>query len=185
MGNRGRARDYFRKRVRDERERRGWSQSHMAKLLSDKGIGAHTTTIAKIEAGDRAVPVDEAAAIADLFEVSLDKLLGRDLGPERDLKYALEALEQTARHASWQVSTIESTLRDKAAELATFDLKHPGRLGFQLRCLAACDALTEANNALRAAINPPGGEDAHLQRLHRKVLLEELQRKVANDEAQS
>jgi transcriptional regulator with XRE-family HTH domain len=158
----------------------------MAKLLSDKGFGAHTTTIAKIEAGDRAVPIDEAAAIADLFEVSLDKLMGRDLGPERDEKYALEALEQTARHASWQVSTIESTLRDKAAELATFDLKHPSRLGFQLKCEAACDALAKANDALRAAINLPGGEE--VQRLHRKRelqrLLEELQKEMA-DEAES
>jgi transcriptional regulator with XRE-family HTH domain len=181
MGNRERARDYFRKRVRDERVRRGWSQSEMAKLLSDKGIGAHTTTIAKIEAGDRAVPIDEAAAIADLFEVSLDKLLGRDLGPERDVMYAFKALLDTANQASWQLSTIETTLRDRAAELATFDLAGFIK-AFQSRCERACDALAEANEALHDATNPPGGGD--LQRLNRKLLLEELQKEMV-DETQS
>jgi hypothetical protein len=40
----------------------------------------HPTTVAKIEAGDRSVRINEAVGIADLFEVSLDSLLGRKLG---------------------------------------------------------------------------------------------------------
>ncbi|MGZ4563127.1 MAG: helix-turn-helix transcriptional regulator [Mycobacterium sp.] len=181
MGNRERARDYFRKRVRDERMRRGWSQSQMAKLLSDNGIGAHTTTIAKIEAGDRAVPIDEAAAIADLFEVSLDKLLGRDLGSERDEMYAFEALLDTARQASWQVSSIETSLRDRIAELDAFDLPEMMTV-FRSDCERACDALAEAIDVLRTA-GPSGGGD--LQRLIRKQLLKELQKEEARGEAQS
>jgi hypothetical protein len=152
----------------------------MAKLLSDKGIGAHTTTIAKIEAGDRAVPIDEAAAIADLFEVSLDKLLGRDLGPERDMMYTMRAALDTARQASWQMSSIETTLRDRLAELAAFDLPKMMKT-FQFDCERACDALAEANDMLRTAGPSDGGE---LQRLTRKLLLEELQKEMA-DEAQS
>ena len=41
----------------------------------------HATTIAKIEAGSRSVRINEAVGIADLFEVSLDTLLGRKSGP--------------------------------------------------------------------------------------------------------
>ena len=75
MGKQGRVGDQFRERLRSERVRRDWSQSDVAKMLSDKGIdGIYPTTIAKIEAGDRAVRIDELLAIADLFEVSLDGL---------------------------------------------------------------------------------------------------------------
>ena len=70
--------DRFGKRVKAERERRGWSQAEMAKILSDKGLRPmHPTTVAKIEAGDRSVRINEAVGMADLFEVSMDSLLGR------------------------------------------------------------------------------------------------------------
>jgi hypothetical protein len=38
----------------------------------------HATTIAKIEAASRSVRINEAVALADLFGVSLDWLLGRE-----------------------------------------------------------------------------------------------------------
>jgi transcriptional regulator with XRE-family HTH domain len=184
MGNRGRARDYFRKQVRAERERRDWSQSHMAKLLSDKGIGAHTTTIAKIEAGDRAVPIDEAAAIADLFEVSLDKLLGRDLGPERDVMYTIRAALDSVRQSSALLASVEATLRDQAADVDSLDDLPDIGGTIATECRRAADALAEANEALRRVRKLPLG-DGSIPRLTRKLLLDELQRKVADDEAQS
>lgn len=160
--------DYFRKRLRAERERRKWSQAHMAKLLSAKGIEVHPTTIAKMEAGDRSARIDEVAAIADLFEVSLDTLLGRSTAPQSDRIYALRALIDAARQASWQVSVIESTLRDRVAELAAL-----GPRGFMkstaTRCERACDALTEADTALDEVLNPPGSGAAQ-RSLHRLML---------------
>ena len=40
----------------------------MAKMLADRGVQPmHPTTIAKIEAGDRSVRINEAVEIADLF----------------------------------------------------------------------------------------------------------------------
>jgi len=63
----------FRKRVKKQRDRRGWSQADVAKMLGDKGIkGIYPTTVAKIESGERAVRIDEATALADLFETRLD-----------------------------------------------------------------------------------------------------------------
>ena len=53
-------------------------------------------TIAKIEAGDRTVRIDEATAIADLFGLSLDALLGRK-GMEDDRSHALSVLADEAQ----------------------------------------------------------------------------------------
>ena len=69
--------------MRAERERRGWSQEELAKRLTDKGVDTYASTVAKIESEKkpRAVRLAEAAAIADLFDVSLDTLLGRQMAP--------------------------------------------------------------------------------------------------------
>ena len=57
MVRRVRIEEYFRKRLRLERDEvRGWSQAELAKMLTARGIDMHPTTIAKIEAGDRAAP---------------------------------------------------------------------------------------------------------------------------------
>jgi ribosome-binding protein aMBF1 (putative translation factor) len=81
--------DHFAKRLRAEREHRGWSQAEMAKMLSDRGIPMDWTTIAKVEKNDRSVRIDEAAGIADLFGTSVDELLGRKVAPERHMTYPL------------------------------------------------------------------------------------------------
>ena len=62
----------------------------MAKLLKDKGFSTYTTTIHKIENGQRPVPLDEAAAIADLFDMSLDSLLGRGIRLMRRVRHSHE-----------------------------------------------------------------------------------------------
>jgi transcriptional regulator with XRE-family HTH domain len=83
----------FGDRVKAERYRRGWSQADMAKLLSANGVHPmHPTTIAKIEAGDRSVRINEAVAIAEAFEINLDTLLGIPSGRSPGLDYALGAL---------------------------------------------------------------------------------------------
>jgi transcriptional regulator with XRE-family HTH domain len=152
VGNQHSTRSYFGKQVKAERERRGWSQSHMAKLLKDKGFSTYTTTIHKIETDQRPVPVDEAGAIADLFGVSLDRLLGRDLGPERDLAYSLQAIAQTAQQAAPLLSSFETALRERVAEMGTFDFAE--RAPIAAECKRAAAALRKANDAL-AALWPP------------------------------
>lgn len=109
----------FGERVKAERDHRGWSQAEMAKMLSDRGIHPmHPTTVAKIEAGDRSVRINEAVGIADLFEVSLDSLLGHKPGTQRDeLQYLLRLLRDTARQSSQQVWATMQTLREQLEEL--------------------------------------------------------------------
>jgi transcriptional regulator with XRE-family HTH domain len=117
MGNRKWTEDHFAKRLRAEREHRGWSQAEMAKMLSDRGISMHWTTIAKIEKNDRSVRIDEAAGIADLFDTSVDALLGRKVRPGNDLAYILRAVLNTARQSAEQTAAIADALGDNLVDL--------------------------------------------------------------------
>jgi hypothetical protein len=89
----------------------------MAKLLAEKGVHLHWTTIAKIEKGERSVRIDEAAAIADLFDVSVDTLLGRKQTQQRDLDYALGALTDAAFTSRTELKRIANTLRDRVDDI--------------------------------------------------------------------
>ena len=91
----------------------------MAKMLLDRGIQPmHPTTIAKIEAGDRAVRINEAVGIADLFEVPLDSLLGRKPGAQRsELAYRLRVFLKTAEQSHQQVTAIVENIQEQLEEL--------------------------------------------------------------------
>ena len=93
-------------------------------MLRDKGIDSmYPTTVAKVESGERAVRMVEAAAFADLFGVSVDWLLGRDIGLQQDLVFTLQAASQTAQQAAPLVTSIEAGLRDRVGELRMFEFE--------------------------------------------------------------
>jgi hypothetical protein len=121
----------------------------MAKLLSDKGIQAHPTTVAKIEAGDRAAKIDEVAVVADLFGVSLDTLLGRRAKPRSDLVYTLTAVVDTAYRSSTQVQQIRTALADRIADLSALD-DLPARDALVAGCKRARALLMSADDELTA-----------------------------------
>jgi transcriptional regulator with XRE-family HTH domain len=78
MGSTKAGDELFGKRVKEERDRMGWTQAQIAKMLCDIGIRPmHGTTVAKIEAGDRSVRINEAMGFADLFEIPVESLVGR------------------------------------------------------------------------------------------------------------
>ena len=52
----------------------------------------HATTIAKVEAGKRSVRVNEAVIIAELYEVTVDALVGRHGPDDTTLLFALMTL---------------------------------------------------------------------------------------------
>ena len=111
----------------------------------------HWTTIAKIEAGTRAVRIDEAAAIADLLGVSVDHLLGRRARPKSDLVHALRAAAEAGQHAAWQTTSLEGGLRERVNELAEADVDgHYADLVADLS--RACDQLAKANRAIESAM---------------------------------
>jgi transcriptional regulator with XRE-family HTH domain len=115
VGLRERTDAYFGTRVRRERELRGWSQEELAKRLTDKGIPVYASTIAKIESEKkpRAPRLGEAAVIADLFDISLDALLGRRPGVENyEMASQLRLLRDTTMQSSQQVWASMETIRE-------------------------------------------------------------------------
>jgi len=137
----------FQQALRDERERRQWSQRDLSKMLDAKGITLAPTGIAKIENGTRAVSVSEASAIADLLGVSLDALLGRDVRPEADALHVIRTTTDTAQEAAVQLGGIAERLRARLADLTAAD-EFGQRDMFADACRSALDAVTEANAAL-------------------------------------
>lgn len=63
----------FTKRIKEERDKRGWTQQYMANLLGIK-IG----TLSGYERSYRTPDLDMVTKIANVFGVSVDYLLGRD-----------------------------------------------------------------------------------------------------------
>lgn len=138
----------FRQELRYERERRGWSQEHVAKLLAAKGFGqVYATTIAKIEAGDRAVTIAEAAAIAGLFGVSLDVMLGRSVELATDVTYLVDGLRDAARRAEDHLNAILTELGEKNDVLSAFEFDGCANLRSHLE--QAVGPLRAARFALR------------------------------------
>lgn len=117
----------------------------------------HPTTIAKIEAGDRSVTIDEAAGVADLLELSLDSLLGRLSGLKTDLAFALRALQSVAHDSVWELTTMQVVLGERLADLSDFEFD--GREELDSEAARAMEALGEAHRALdnMSTFEPPPG----------------------------
>ena len=172
----------FRERVKRERIHHKWSQADLAKRLQRKGLEqVYASTVAKIESGDRAARINEATALADLFEVSVDALLGR-MAQKNHARLAARVLLDAVGQASWQVDSIEATMRERLAELAVFEEKG-WELGFRSACEVACDRLTDAGNALRDVMNPPEGKP--FKRALRKMMIAQLQEEDSADDTKS
>jgi transcriptional regulator with XRE-family HTH domain len=164
MGKKKWTEDHFSKRLRAERDDRGWTQAQLAEMLSEHGIPMHWTTIAKIEKGDRSVRIDEAAGIADLFDTSLDALLGRKVSPGYDIAYTLRAVVNSAHQSALQTAAIASALADSLADLDA--LKFNGRAALEREVVRAQTALSEAQAALSsvARFQPPPGSTLALRK---------------------
>lgn len=66
--------------IRQLREERGLSQEEAAKAL-----GVQRVTLSQLENGKRRLTADEAVRCADYFQVSVDRILGREHEPEMKL----------------------------------------------------------------------------------------------------
>ena len=99
--------------------------------------------MAKIESGERWVRLAEANALADVFAVSVDVLLGRSTKPSNDQAYALRVLADTANRSAYQVHDIAATLAERL-----HDVK--GHETLQADGERAWNALRDANAALTA-----------------------------------
>lgn len=76
-------------RLRLARERAGLSQGQVATLLK-----VHRPTISEIEAGNRRVLAEELPRFADLYDVSVDWLLGRVVEDDVIIRLAARGIDK-------------------------------------------------------------------------------------------
>lgn len=67
------------KNLRDERERRNWTQKHLSEI-----IGVKASTYSNWEQGTREPNLQQLISLANLYELSLDQLVGRKYNPKPD-----------------------------------------------------------------------------------------------------
>ena len=141
--------DHFGKQVKAQRERRGWSQAQMARMLVRRGIQPmHSTTLAKMELGDRSVRLNEAVTISDLFDVDLDHLLGRDKPDDSTVEYALVCLNGYASDALEAVNKAWSLVVDIQDQLESiFETFHVSNLNELEKAANDLGGLLKAANA--------------------------------------
>lgn len=89
--------------MRQERERRGLPQQHVATTMTVLfGHRWHQTTVAKVELGERPAKLSEALAVAHILGVSLESLI-EEPGPKPPAvskRLALAELDRLARYVS-------------------------------------------------------------------------------------
>ena len=68
------AEEVLRRRIREEREGRGWTQQHLADLMTAAGAQMTHDTVSKIESGERRIYYDEAVFFSGVLEVPLVRL---------------------------------------------------------------------------------------------------------------
>jgi transcriptional regulator with XRE-family HTH domain len=94
-------------RVRDLRLGLGVSQAELGEALAKYGFPMHQTTVAKLEAADRPIRVNEAAALARIFKVPLAQLMAfKEVERPRlaELRRHMEEASAAARRAEQDAS---------------------------------------------------------------------------------
>lgn len=149
MSKRGKVGDQLRVRLRTERERRGWSQSHLAKQAMAAGTGSmHPATIAKIEAGDRGVQIDEAVAFANIFGVSVDALVGR-VSHSGDLMWAISKLTGVAHKSIPEIDIINQRIVGELKDVCEYAQYERRSIDGVIQSAAVvCERLSATHEAL-------------------------------------
>jgi transcriptional regulator with XRE-family HTH domain len=118
MGNQPLNFGHFRERITRERKRRGWSQAEVARRLTAMGIDSiYNTTVAKLESGEREIKLDEAVALARLYNAPLDALVGLQAKTERDLDYLMDSLSDAVFISRTDLRRHAKALGDRMADI--------------------------------------------------------------------
>lgn len=117
--------DALARRVKVERERRGWSQETLARRVEDVlGGGFPQSAVSRIEKGRgrRSITVEELLALSDVFGIPFDELLlPADVAADRELYRLLDA----AADAHWRVKVAQDAEAMAVQQILNHFLEHP------------------------------------------------------------
>lgn len=162
MGSQNRIGNLFRVQLKLERTRRGWSQLQLANAVASRHkMAMYSTTIAKLEAGDRGVTVDELFAFAEIFGTSVDALIGHRPGGT-DVMWAASKLSSNAHRFVGEVISLQERLSGDVGDLAYYADRDQHREAVQPlidagnRSYAALFAASDALSRLAGEFPMPG-----------------------------
>ena len=107
----------FGKRLHGLREEAGLTQRQLADLMRARGYKMHQTTVAKIEAGERAVPVGEAAQFARVLGIDLTQMINVGQGRRVTAQLKVASLERQADDYAKRLHETQVLLDDTLARL--------------------------------------------------------------------
>jgi len=81
--------------VRTLRQRYGWTLDDVSRRLAEVGRPLATSGVGKIEDGTRRVDVDDLTALAEVFDVDPERILGWEPAVDRAVSRALRAVTAT------------------------------------------------------------------------------------------
>ncbi|MGW4411188.1 helix-turn-helix domain-containing protein [Nonomuraea sp. NPDC004702] len=97
----------FGQRVRRLRVGRGWSQEELAERLTQVGLQFHQTQVGKLESGSRPIRLNEAQALALIFDTPLSNLLD-DSAPAKSEPFADEIVDLSVKLRSLQQDQVSA-----------------------------------------------------------------------------
>lgn len=104
--------------LKELRKTRGISQEEVASLMTKAGFSWRQTTVAKTEAGSRPIRLDEAGALAFLFGLSINDMVGHASNTPR--QYRIESAYRVAfsmyLHAALRVDDSKRRLEEAKQE---------------------------------------------------------------------
>jgi transcriptional regulator with XRE-family HTH domain len=155
------------RRVKALRAARGWSQQELATRMLDLGYAWRQTTVAKTEAADRPIRVNEMQGLAKAFGVSMNDLLtvpidDLDVANAAALVAEMNAVATAARQRVDELQRVAdqaaSDLADAQAELARAERELRSRRD---------EYAAAVSQAQQEGTGGPGGEQEHQEEAER------------------
>lgn len=87
----------FRDSMKRRREILGINQTELARRMKALGYPFHQQTIQRVEAGERPIRLDEAYALAEILDTSVDSMTRTFRAEVSDVVYAVEKLRRESR----------------------------------------------------------------------------------------
>jgi transcriptional regulator with XRE-family HTH domain len=127
-----RAEEVLGRRVRDYRTAKMWSQEDLAEKMSELGFSWNQSIVTRTESATRPIRVDEAVALAGLFEVGVEDLISEKGSNPLAARYKALVLRRGALHREFNTAKTKTLEIGKEIETVNRQLESLGTLGASL-----------------------------------------------------